>query len=412
MYQRNITHEHYENLNNNNLCKIKIIEITNDWTANNITYFNFKLVPSFLAKGTGFERSLLNSLHIYFKIFFMQTNSEMRKILIVAPSWIGDMIMAQSLLKIIKQLQPDTQIHILAPAHLELLIKRMPEVDEVLISPFGHGDFKLHNRYVFGCNLKAQNYEQCIVLPNSWKSALIPFFAQIPLRTGWRGEMRYGLINDLRILDGAKLPLMVQRFAALAFKDQKNIPDKIPLPRLVTSEATINATLQRLNFEKPQKRILGFCVGAEYGSAKRWPEKYFAEIAKAKYAEGWDIWIFGGPKDKAIAEEVQKISGNICIDLTGKTNLAEATDLISLAEIVITNDTGLMHLAAALDVQIIAIYGSSSPQFTPPLSNKAKILSLNLPCSPCFARECKLIHFKCMQKLKPTMVLEALHELE
>lgn len=318
------------------------------------------------------------------------------KILVVAPAWVGDMIMAQALLKFLKQNNPAVVIDVLAPQYLSVLIERMPEVSQVISSPFQHGELNLRGRFALAKKLRSAAYDQAIVLPNSLKAALIPFWAKIRLRTGWCGEMRYFLLNDLRILDKKKLPLMVQRFVALGLPKGESLPDNIPMPRLMPKPDLI----------PPQSPVLALCVGAEYGPAKRWPPQYFAELAKRQAQLGWEIWLIGGVKDQPVAAEIQQRCNDLCKDFTGKTSLAEAIDLLSLASLVVTNDSGLMHVAAALEVPLIAIYGSSSPDFTPPLSIKAKILSLKLPCSPCFQRTCPLEHFKCMLELLPQTVIE------
>jgi heptosyltransferase-2 len=273
-----------------------------------------------------------------------------------------------------------------------------------------HGKLDLYKRYLFGKSLRNENYTQAIVLPNSFKSALIPFWAKIPLRTGWRGEMRYGLLNDMRILDEVKLPRMVQRFAALAFHAQESLPKKnLPLPKLTVKEHLYDAIYPKFNLNTT-KPILALCPGAEYGEAKRWSAEYFAEVANNKLNAGWQVWLFGSKKDYPITDAIQQLTKNACSNFAGKTSLDEATVLLSLAQMVISNDTGLMHIAAALQRPLIVIYGSSSPRFTPPLSKNVKILSLNLACSPCFKRICPLKQnrYHCLTNLKPQMVLDAL----
>lgn len=327
----------------------------------------------------------------------------MTKVLIISPAWVGDLVMSQVLLKILKQ-QGECLIDVLAPPWGQALLKRMPEVRKVHSLPFGHGQFEFAKRCKLGRSLIRENYDQAIVLPNSWKSAIIPFAARISQRTGWLGEYRWGLLNDARRLDKNKYPLMIQRFAALAFSPADHLPEVLPYPLLNTAPELINEAVAKFALDR-NKNILAICPGAEYGPAKRWPAAYYAEIANQHLRKGWDVWLFGGAKDQLIAAEIQKKTANGCKDLIGKTNLGEAVDLLSLANLVITNDSGLMHIAAALDRPIIAIYGSSSPQFTPPLSKQVKIASLNLPCSPCFKRECPLGHLKCLQDLTPDKVL-------
>lgn len=340
-----------------------------------------------------------------------QKTTNQQKILVIAPSWIGDTVMAQALFKVLKKQEPNCIIDVFANQSLHPLLKCMPEVNNCLISPFNHGELRLVERFKLAKQLRKNFYTHAYVLPNSFKSALIPFWANIPLRTGWRGEFRYVLLNDIR-LSPTTIPKMVERFVTLGIKTKEKILDPLPLPQLHVSPIQLEANLKKLNIVLPLKRpILALCPGAEYGETKRWPTAYFAEIAKIKKADGWDIWLLGGPKDQISAQEIQDKSNNICLDLTGKTNLEEAIGFLSLVTTAITNDSGLMHIAAALNRPLIAIYGSSSPKFTPPLTDRAKILSQNLPCSPCFKRQCPLKHLKCLYDLSPQMVLQAIEEL-
>lgn len=332
------------------------------------------------------------------------------RILVVGPSWVGDMVMAQTLFKLLKHQNAECCIDVLAPAWSRPLLARMPEVNQALTMPLGHGAFNLKTRYQLAKSLRANDYQQAIVLPNSWKSALVPWFAKIPLRTGWVGEQRWGLLNDPRRLDKQKLPLMIQRFCALGLAANQNLPEQLPSPELKLNQDDINLALEQhhLNCNKP---ILALCPGAEYGPAKRWPATHFADTAKQKIKQGWQVWIFGSDKDTPIAQEIQQYSQDQCLDLTGKTSLAEAIDLISLASCVVSNDSGLMHIASAVKRATVAVYGSSSSQFTPPLHQDVKMLSLNLDCSPCFKRSCPLGHTNCLYNLKPQTVLRAVEEL-
>ncbi len=335
-----------------------------------------------------------------------------KKILIIGPAWVGDMVMAQSLFKTIKQAHPDAIIDVLAPNWSSALLERMPEVNQALVLPFAHGELQLRKRWQIGARLRTENYQQAIILPNSWKSALIPFAARIPIRTGWMRELRYGLLNDIRYLNKEALPLMIQRFIALGLPKNAALPAQaqLPKPALQVNQLSINATLTKFNLTQT-KPILALCPGAEFGPAKRWPSSHYAKIAAAKLKEGWAVWLFGSPKDQPVAAEIQQETQHACIDLTGKTNLGEAVDLLSLANLVVSNDSGLMHIAAALQRPLVVVYGSSSPRFTPPLNERVKIISLELPCSPCFQRECPLGHLNCLKQLSPDLVLQAIHDL-
>lgn len=334
-----------------------------------------------------------------------------KKILIIGPAWVGDMVMAQVLFTFLKQQNFAVIIDVLAPDWSRALLERMPEVRRAIAMPLVHGQLGLKQRWQLGKNLRAERYDQAIVLPNSWKSALIPFAARISQRTGWCGEMRYGLLNDRRYLDKVALPFMVQRFLALGLPKHAILPTDFTKPKLKITSYSIENTLAKFNLTV-KKPILALCPGAEFGAAKRWPAKHFAAIVAEKIKNNWQVWLFGSVKDQIVAHEIQQLTQHACVNLTGKTNLSEAIDLLSVASLVVTNDSGLMHVAAALQRAIVVLYGSSSPKFTPPLAEKIKILSLNLACSPCFQRECPLQHLKCLQDLSPNLVLQAMDELE
>jgi heptosyltransferase II len=327
----------------------------------------------------------------------------MQKILIIGPSWVGDTMLMQPMLKRLKQRYPDSRIDVLAPPWTKVLLRAMPEVSEIITNPFPHGALQLVARYRLGKQLRAAQYDQAIVLPNSFKSALTAWFAKIPLCTGFVGEMRYGLLNDARKLNKKLLPLMVERFAQLAEDPDGKIPRPLVNPRLEISAAQREAALQKLDLALG-KPVAIFCPGAEYGPAKRWPEAYFAEIAQRLQQQGYAIWLIGSAKDKEVADKIIALGNPECRNLCGRTDLADAIALLSCAQLVISNDSGLMHLAAALDIPMLALFGSSSPQFTPPLSAHAQVMRLDIKCSPCFKRECPLGHFNCMMHLTPDLV--------
>lgn len=327
-----------------------------------------------------------------------------QRILIVAPSWVGDMVMAQPLLTVLKRREPDAAIDVLAPGWVLALARRMPEVSETIESPFGHGQLALGMRRRLARDLGGRDYGQAIVLPNSWKSALVAWLAGIPRRTGYVGEFRYGLLNDARRLDESRLPRMVDRFVALGIAPNAPLPDPPPRPRLLADRARRLALIERLGLEIAG-RVACFCPGAEYGPAKRWPSEYFAALADALRVRGFRVWLLGSAKDSDVAAAIRASAPESCDDLTGRTTLDEAVDLLAGADLVVTNDSGLMHVAAALDRPTVAIFGSSSPSFTPPLSKRAVIARRPTPCSPCFERVCPLGHFDCMRKLDPAEVL-------
>jgi heptosyltransferase-2 len=326
------------------------------------------------------------------------------KLLIIAPSWIGDTVAAEPLFMRLRQYHPQAKIDVMAPPYVAAVLRRMPEVDGILDNPFGHGALKLRERWRLGRLLSAKGYDAVYVLPNSLKSALVPFFAGIPKRVGFKGEMRLGLLNVVHHLDKERLPLQVQRYAQLAEAPGAPLPEPLPNPRLRADPDAVRATLAALGLAATPAPVV-FCPGAEYGPAKRWPSAHFAALARLLAAQGRPVWLVGSKKDQQGGEEIAALAMGAALNLCGRTNLDQAIDLIGAAAIVVSNDSGLMHVAAALDRPLLALFGSSSPGYTPPLSEHAKVLSLNLECSPCFKRECPLGHLKCLNDLTPAMVL-------
>ena len=326
------------------------------------------------------------------------------KILVVGPSWVGDMMMAHVFFQLLRQQNPAADIHVLAPAWSHALLARMPEINRAIELPFGHGELKLGARYRFGKQLRAEKYDQAFVLPNSLKSALIPYFARIPKRTGFLGEYRFIFLNNIYFLDKKALPKMVQRFAALAYPPKAMLAANLPTPQLFPDQQNILIALEKYHLKK-DKPILALCPGAEFGPSKCWPAEYYAAVANQKISEGWQVWLFGSAKDKTVADDINQQTQNQCENLVGKTALSDAVDLLSLSKMVVTNDSGLMHIAAALGCSLIALYGSTSPDFTPPLTEKAVILKLDLDCQPCFQRVCPLKHHHCMKLLTPDRVI-------
>jgi len=330
----------------------------------------------------------------------------MRSILVVAPSWIGDMVLAQPLLKLLRARHPALALDVLAPRWTMSLLSRMPEVRHAIESPYAHGDLKLGDRRRLGRELALEGYERAIVLPNTFKSALAPFFAGIPVRTGYIGELRHWLLNDARKLDKQRLPQLAQRYAALALPRGEPLPLPLPTLALQVDEAQRRTVLSRLSLERGRPAV-ALCPGAEFGPAKRWPARQFAELAQGLAAHGCAVWLIGSQNDRQAGAEIERAAGGVCRNLCGETTLAEAIDLLASCALVVSNDSGLMHVAAALGRPLVALYGSSSPAYTPPLSADARILQLDLPCSPCFQRECPLGHFNCMLQLTPDKVLAA-----
>jgi heptosyltransferase-2 len=326
------------------------------------------------------------------------------KILIVAPNWIGDALLAQPLFARLRKKLPGVVIDALAPPWTAPVLRRMPEIDEVMAAPFDHGELALATRWRLGRSLRSRRYDEAIVLPNTFKSALVPFFAKIPLRSGFVGESRYGLLNLAHKLDAKRSPLMAERYAQLAEKPGTMPALPLPETKLEVDEANLAIALRRLGLSRA-KPVVAFCPGAEYGPSKRWPARHFAALARKLGERGCAVWLFGSEKDRAIGEEIAAASEGAATNLCGRTDLASAIDLLSLAEVVVSNDSGLMHVAAGVGRPVVALYGSSSPEHTPPLARSHRIVRTGIYCSPCFARECPLGHFKCMNELAPERVM-------
>ncbi|QLB13866.1 heptosyltransferase-2 [Bisgaardia hudsonensis] len=305
-------------------------------------------------------------------------------ILIIGPSWVGDMIMSHSLYQVLKQQYPHCEIDVLAPNWCKPLLARMPEIRKALTMPIGHGTFGLMERYKIGKSLRNQ-YDMAIVLPNSLKSAFIPTFAKIPIRRGWKGESRYGFLNDLRS-NKNDYPMMVQRYIALGF-EKSAVPNSedltIPAPYLILDKQEIENTKNYFSeqLQLTNNRLaIGFCPGAEFGPAKRWPHYHYGKLAQLLIEKGYSIRLFGSEKDHQVAEAIRLSLANelqsYCINLAGQTSLNQAVDLIGDCRAVVTNDSGLMHVTAALKCPLVALYGPTSPQYTPPLSDTAEIIRL------------------------------------
>lgn len=327
------------------------------------------------------------------------------KILVVAPAWIGDAVLSQPLLSRLRAVNPDARIDVLAAQWVAPVYARMTEVSGILDNPFRHGELALRERFRYGQKLAATGYDRAYVLPNSLKSALVPFFAGIPERIGFVGESRYGLLNRRHVLDKKALPQMAERYAQLAEPIGEMVQRPLAPLSLVSYPAYQQSAVADLGLESGRRPVV-FCPGAEYGPAKRWPATHFAALARVLIERGHTVWLLGSSKDKPVGDEIVSGAPGACRNLCGTTTLEQAIDLIAQAELVVSNDSGLMHVAAALGRPLVALYGSSSPEFTPPRSEAASIVRLNLECSPCFERTCPLGHLNCLRQLEPSRVLD------
>jgi len=326
------------------------------------------------------------------------------RILIVAPSWVGDAILSEPLVAVLREPLGEPIVDVLAPPWCAPVYARMRGIDRIVENPLGHGELGLGRRRALAREIRARAYTRAFVLPNSFKSALIPWFAGIPRRIGYAGEGRRALLTETRRLDRTASPRLVDRFVALAVPKGRLIPTP-PAPVLVPNAANAGAAMRALKLST-HRPIAIFCPGAEYGPAKRWPAEHFIALARRLLEEGYAVWLLGSPNDQAAALPIAATIPGVR-DLTGRTDLGTAIDLLSLASVVVSNDSGLMHAAAAVGRPLVALFGSSSPDYTPPLSPLAQIAKIDIACSPCFQRECPLGHFKCMRELD----VEVVHDL-
>jgi heptosyltransferase II len=324
--------------------------------------------------------------------------------LVIAPQWIGDAVMTEPLLRRLRA--RGERLAVGAVPWVAPVYRAMPQVDEVIEFPFQHGGLQFKARRSIARQVEGR-FDTAYVLPDSLKSALLPFLASIPKRVGYLGEARVGLLTH-RLKNPKDKPPMVAFYSALSGDKEGLETDR---PRLALPAAQVDQALARLGFRAGD--YYAFAPGAEYGPAKRWPVIHFAELARSLDAPAV---LLGSGKEAALCAEIAGAAGpGRCVDLAGKTSLADAFALIAAARSVISNDSGLMHVAAAFGVPQVAIFGSSSPRHTPPLNDSARVIWLKddpayrppLDCSPCFQRECPLGHTRCLVDIVPERVLAA-----
>jgi heptosyltransferase-2 len=332
------------------------------------------------------------------------------KYLVVGPSWVGDMVMAQSLFKLLAQRDPDAEIDVLAPGWSLPIIARMPEVSRGIAAPWKSGKLALKEQWQLARTLKG--YDKAIILPRSFKSALIPFLARVPERVGFSGEGRFVLLTDARkrrpTREGAVITdKTVWRYLGLGVSraEYDRYEFDVPSPSLALDEKNADNVMADLGLD-PGKPAVAICPGAEYGPAKQWPLEYHRELAAKLVERGCQVWVIGGPKDDEAGETIAGGQTGV-FNLCGKTRLEDTVDLFSRCHSVVSHDSGLMHVAAAAGARVVAIYGSSSPDFTPPLTDKATILRYPIECSPCFDRTCRFGHYKCLTQISVDEVLQA-----
>ena len=333
----------------------------------------------------------------------------MTRSLVIAPQWIGDAVMTEPLLRRLHARGEVLTVGALpwvAPVY-----RAMPQVAEVIEFPFAHGGLQWQARRQLARDLRGR-FDVAYVCPNSLKSALLPWWAGIAKRVGYRGEARLGLLTH-RLPNPPKgeRPPMVAFYSALS--GESGVADDRPVLQLDAS--AVDTALQALGLQRQGYYV--FAPGAEYGPAKRWPAQHFAALAQQLPLP---VVLLGSGKEAAlcaeIAQTVHAARPGHCLDWAGRTSLDQALAAIAGAQAMVSNDSGLMHVAAAFGVPQVALFGSSSPLHTPPLSPKAQVIWLKddaayqppLDCAPCFARECPLGHTRCLVDIQPERVLRYL----
>jgi heptosyltransferase-2 len=339
------------------------------------------------------------------------SDSTVLRTLVISPNWIGDAVMAQPLLQALKQHDPQRPIDVLAPTWVAPVWRSIAEVDTVIETPFRHGALQLAERRKFARQLHQRGYKTAYVLPNTLKFALIPWLAGIPERVGYKGEMRYGLINRMHHDDRDHPRPMTSFYAALA---NQPVAGGVPIagePVMTISREHRQHALASIGLAG-NARIVAFAPGAEFGPAKRWPPSHFAELARLVQQRYPDVHVLllGSPKDRTICDEIVALAPGVR-NLAGATSLGDAIALLGSAAALVTNDSGLMHIACALRRPVVALYGPTNPSHTPPLSELAEVLWLHLDCAPCQQRTCPLGHQKCMNSMPAAMAWSPLQSM-
>lgn len=320
----------------------------------------------------------------------------------IGPRWVGDMVMAQCLFSALKERWPDAAIDVMAPSWAAPLVERMPEVRARIDAPFSRRKLELGARWRLGRSLKGR-YGQAYVMQGSWKSALVPFFAGIPHRVGHLREMRYGLLTEIVPLAAEMKRKTAQNFFALAggggFRS----------PHLTVDSDNQAALLGRHGLSAGNYAVL--MPGAEFGPAKRWPCEKYAGLARVLLSQGMAVILLGSGNDRGVTAEIAALAPGV-LDLAGETRLEDAIDLTAGARLAVSNDSGLMHIAAAVGTPVVAVYGSTSPENTPPLTEKRELVWLALDCSPCHQKVCPLGHLNCLNRMEVGLVSAAAARLQ
>ncbi len=324
--------------------------------------------------------------------------------LLVGPSWVGDMVMAASLVEVLRMREPSRPIDVLAPAAALPIARMIPGVRRTIPLGLGHGELGLVARWRLGRSLRAEGYGKAIILPRAFKAAIPPFAAGIPERVGYKGEMRAALLTDARPDSLRKTARTIDRFVALGLPP--GTQTMVPRPHLILPDGAHDAAVAK--FPLPgEGPVMVLCPGAEYGPAKRWPAPKFAQLAALAVKAGYRVRVLGSPKDQEAADLIAATSGVAVDNLVGRTSLIDAAAILADADVVISNDSGLMHVAGAFERRLVVIYGASSEKMTPPAGRRARVVARDLACRPCHKRECPLGTLACLEEIQAEEVMAA-----
>ncbi len=322
------------------------------------------------------------------------------RVLVVAQAWVGDLVLSQILYVLLKRRRPDFSIDVVAPSWAAALLARMPQVARHIALDVRRGQLGLWRRWAAARRLDAE-YRRAIVIPRSAKAAALPWVAGIRKRVGFGPGTRAGLINDPR----PRPPDARTRMARLASR-QIIDPAFLPRPKLAINPEEAASVPREWKID-PGEPMVGLMPGAAYGPAKEWGAKSFARLAAMLAARGRRVCVIGAPGDRPLGETIVRAAPRHAINLCGETSLEQAILLISRLTVAVCNDSGLMHVAAAVDTPVVGIYGPTSPDTHPPLTDARRILSVEVPCSPCHRRACPYQSHACMARITPERALEA-----
>jgi heptosyltransferase II len=326
-------------------------------------------------------------------------------VLIVPYMWIGDFVRCHSVVRLLNARFPNRPVDLLTSSMVAPLLDYMPGVRKGIVFDLPRKRLAISDHRALAARLRTEGYGDALIMPRTWKSALAPALAGIPVRTGFVGEMRFGLINDLRPGEKA-LPRMVDRCAALALPKHAALPADWPHPQLVVPREEVSRWRERMGLT--QERPVAVVAPGAVGPSKRWPAAAYAELARQLGEQGFSVWVIGGPQEQALAAEIGAASPSRCRDLTGP-DLRNAILALAAADVAISNDSGLLHVAAALGTPSIGIFGPTSPWHWAPLNPLAAVIEpkTEVPCRPCHKPTCRFGHHRCMRDISAEQVAAA-----